>query len=165
MPGARPAFAAAGFSAAMRRRPPDSVPVPKGGPPAMAAAPQKKGGEAGALGGTLQAAPRHERQSPDLADDRDKTGGAQPFLDRPQDVLVTRRRDDDEAGGIEAVRQKSRPVQIGPLHAPQHRPPAEAGQEGRRKDANRGGPPPLAPCAKGVLRRAQGETAARQHAV
>src|SRR5947207_15827397 len=31
MPGARPAFAAAGFSAAMRRRPPDAVTVAKGG--------------------------------------------------------------------------------------------------------------------------------------
>jgi hypothetical protein len=58
---------------------------------AIAPAPQQKSGDAGALGGKLQAAARHERQSPDLANDRDKTGGAQPFLDRPQDVLVARR--------------------------------------------------------------------------
>src|SRR5437588_6634545 len=132
---------------------------------AIAPAPQQKSGDAGALGGKLQAATRHERQSPDLADDRDKTGGAQPFLDRPQEVLIARRRDDDEAGGIEAVRQKSRPVQIRPLQAPQHRPPAEAGEEAGDKAASGGAVLLVAIDAKDLVHRAQGETAARQRAV
>src|SRR5437588_7372402 len=132
---------------------------------AIAPAPQQKSGDAGALGGKLQAAARHERQSPDLADDRDKTGGAQPFLDRPQEVLIARRRDDDEAGGIEAVRQKSRPVQIRPLQAPQHRPPAEAGEEAGDKAASGGAVLLVAIDAKDLVHRAQGETAARQRAV
>src|SRR5207248_3650300 len=85
---------------------------------------------------------------------------AQPFLDRPQEVLIARRRDDDEAGGIEAVRQKSRPVQIGPLQAPQHRPPAEAGEEAGDKAASGGAVLLLAIDAEDLVHPPQSETPA-----
>lgn len=76
------------------------------------------------LGGELQAAAGDHRQARDLADDGGEGRGAQPFLDRPQDVFVARRADHDEAGRVEPVRDEPRPVQIRPLQAPQHRPRA-----------------------------------------
>jgi len=67
------------------------------------------------LGGELQAAAGHHRQSADLADDRGEARRAQPFLDRPQDVRVARRGDHDEARRVEAMCDEPRPVQIRPL--------------------------------------------------
>ena len=87
---------------------------------AIAPAPQQKSGNAGALGGELQPAAGDHRQSPDLADDGGKAGGAQSFLDRPQQLVIALGAEQHKAGRIEAVREEARPVQIRSLQAPQH---------------------------------------------
>src|ERR1051326_7349465 len=132
---------------------------------AVAPAPQQKGRDAGMLGGELQPAAGDKRQSPDLADHRDEAGGAQPFFDGPQYVLVARRADDDKARRVEPMRQEPRPVQIGPLQAPQHRPRAKAGEDAGDKAASGGAVLLVAALPEDLVHRAQGEAAARQGAV
>ena len=117
------------------------------------------------LGSELQAAASDERQSPDLADHRDEARGAQPFLDGPQDVLVAWRADHDEARRVEPTRQEPRPVQVGPLQAPQHRPRANAGEDAGDKAASGGAVLLVAALPEDLVYRAQGEAAARQRAV
>jgi hypothetical protein len=91
----------------------------------IAPAPQQKRGDAGALGGELQPPAGDHRQAPHLADHGGEAGHAQPFFHRPQDLVVALGENEHEAAGIEPVRDETRPVQIRPLQAPQHRPRAE----------------------------------------
>jgi orotate phosphoribosyltransferase len=98
----------------------------------MAPAPQDQGGDAGALGGELQAAARDHRQMADLADHGGKPRGqtaAQPFLDGPQDLLVASRPDQHEAGGAKPMGQEAGAIKVQPPEAPQHRPDAEPGED------------------------------------
>jgi hypothetical protein len=63
------------------------------------------------------------------------------------------------------VRQKPRPVEVGPLQAPQHRPHAEAGEEAGDKAASGSAVLLIATDAEDLVHRAQGKAAARQRAV
>ena len=90
--------------------------------PAIAPAPQQKGGDAGAFRGELQSAARHHGERPDFADNCGDAWGAQPFLHRPQDLGIARRPDQHDPPGIEPVRREARPVKVRARQAPQYHP-------------------------------------------
>ena len=90
--------------------------------PAVAPAPQQKGGDAGAFRGELQSAARHHGERPDFTDYRGNARGAQPFLHRPQDLGIARRPDQHNQPRIKPVRREARPVKVWARQAPQHHP-------------------------------------------
>lgn len=148
---------------------------------------QQQGGDAGTLGGELQPAARDHRQPADFADHRgDAAKGArraQPFFERPQDVVVARRRDPHDPHRVEPMRGEARPVKVATLQTPQHEardplppllqrisskksrawpnPPGDAGDKARGGSAillvNAG--------AEDFVQRAQGQPTAGQRAV
>src|SRR6516162_9796744 len=89
--------------------------------PAVAPAPQQKGGNAGALRGELQPAARDRRERSDFADHRGDAGSAQPLLHRPQDLAIARCPNQHEARGIEPMGGEAGPVEIRARKTPQNR--------------------------------------------
>jgi hypothetical protein len=81
--------------------------------------PQQQGGDAGTLGGELQPATRHHRQPADFADHRGDSGGAQPFFERPQDVVVARGGDPHDPRRVEPVPGETWAVKIAAFETPQ----------------------------------------------
>lgn len=103
------------------------------------------------LGGELQPAARHHVEPADLARDRGDAGGAQPFFDRPQDEIVARRPDQDEARRIEPQREQTGTVEIGAREAPQHDPvPLLRGEPPEKKRSESGGKRPILLVAAGA---------------
>jgi len=141
--------------------------------PAIAPAPQQKGGDAGAFRGELQPAARHCRKRPDLADHGEDAGSAQPLFHRPQDLRIARRPDQHDAPGIEPVRSKSWPVKIRASKAPQHQAPSHSGgragveppEDGRGKGGGERAIFFIAACSKDFVQGASREAAARQYPV
>ena len=126
---------------------------------------QQKQGDAGALGGELQAATRHHREPPDFADRRGEARHAQPLFERPQHLLVARRGDQHEAGRVEPVRGEARTVQIRPLLAPQHRPTPQPRQNPGDKPASNGAVLLVAANPEEFVQRPEREAAAGQRGV
>ena len=118
-----------GLSPSWQRRERGNAPASYGGVrqsalarrlPAIAPAPQQKGGDAGAFRGELQSAARHHGERPDFADNCDNARGAQPFLHRPQDLGIARRPDQHDSPGIEPMDGQTGAVKIRAALAPHY---------------------------------------------
>jgi hypothetical protein len=90
--------------------------------PAIAPAPQQKGGDAGAFRGELQSAARHHGERSDFTDYRGDAWGAQPLFHSPQDLGIARCSDQHDPPGIKPARRESWAVKVWARQAPQHHP-------------------------------------------
>jgi hypothetical protein len=113
----------------------------------------------------LQPATGDHRQPADLADHSGNSRCAQPFFERPQQIVVARGAHDDDACRVESVCPQPRPVKIAPLEAPQHEAVAETPGNAGDKPGRCGAILLIGPGAEDFMHRAQGQAAARQHPI